>query len=160
MSSGRAERAGKTAKEHGIPAHYTDFEEMLDKEKPDIVSIVTPPGLHCPMTLSALSRRIHVLCEKPFALNLDEAKRMRAAAEHAGVVAMIDFEFRFLPGRAYALELLRQNYAGHIRMAHLLLHFGWRSKPEDAPWDWWSDASRGGGALGALGRTPPTRSGR
>lgn len=64
---------------------------------------------------------------------------------------MIDYEFRFLPARAYALELLRQNYIGEIRMAHFVVRFGWRSQPEEPGWDWWSDASRGGGALGALG---------
>jgi predicted dehydrogenase len=151
VCSGRAERAEKVAREQGIPSYYTNFEEMLDREKPDIVSIVTPPSLHCPMAVAALNRGIHVLCEKPFALDLDEAKRMRTAALEAGVVAMIDYEFRFLPGRAYALELLRQKYVGEIRMAHFVVRFGWRSKPESAPWDWWSDASRGGGALGALG---------
>src|SRR4051794_40173360 len=67
VSSGRRERAEKIAREENIPAHYADFEEMLDKEKPDIVSIVTPPSLHLPMTMAALSRRIHTLCEKPFA---------------------------------------------------------------------------------------------
>lgn len=124
---------------------------MLDKEKPDLVSIVTPPDFHFPMTMAALSRRIHVLCEKPFALNIDEAQRMKAAAGHTAVVAMIDFEFRFLPGRAYATELLQQNYAGEIRMSDFLVHAGLRTTAEDAEWDWWSDASRGGGLLGAYG---------
>jgi predicted dehydrogenase len=110
VSSGRAERAEKAARDLGIPAHYTNFEEMLDKEKPDLVGIATPPDLHCPMTLAAVSRGIHVLCEKPFALNFDEARRMKEAADRANVVAMIDYEFRFLPGRAYAAELLRQNF--------------------------------------------------
>lgn len=151
VSSGRAERAAKTAKDLGIPAHYTDFEEMLDKEKPDLVSIATPPDLHCPMTLAALSRGIHVLCEKPFAMNLDEARRMKDAAGKANVVAMIDYEFRFLPGRAYAAELVRQNYAGEIRMADFVFHGGMRSNAQDVGWDWWSDESRGGGLLGAIG---------
>jgi len=151
VSSGRAERAEKIAKEHGIPAHYTNFEEMLDNEKPDLVSIVTPPEQHFPMTMAALNRRIHTLCEKPFAMNIDEAKQMKAVADDTPVVAMVDFEFRFLPGRAYAEDLLRQNYVGEIRMAHFITQFGWRSKPEDAEWNWWSDASKGGGALGALG---------
>ena len=144
------ERAEKAAKDHGIPGHYINFEEMLDKEKPDLVSIVTPPEFHCPMAMAALDRRIHVLCEKPFALNLEEAKRMQAAAEKAGAVAMVDYEFRFLAGRAYAAELLRENYVGEIRMGHFIVQ-GSHSKPEDAAWDWWSDASRGGGALGAIG---------
>src|SRR6185369_13317567 len=145
------DRAEKTARDFGIAAHYTDFEEMLEKEKPDLVSVVTPPSLHCPMTLAALGRGIHVLCEKPFALNLDEARRMRDAAEQANVVAMIDYEFRFLPARAYATELLRQNYAGEILMADFTFHMGMRSKAEDVGWDWWSDVTQGGGALGALG---------
>ena len=96
VSSGHAERAEKTAKDHGISAHYTNFEEMLDKQKPDLVSIVTPPDLHFPMTMAALSREIHVLCEKPFAMNLDEARQMKREAENAKVVAMIDYEFRAL----------------------------------------------------------------
>src|SRR6476660_2019243 len=64
VSSGHIERAAAAARDHGIPAFYSDFEEMLDKEKPDLVSIATPPSLHFPMTMAALSRGIHVLCEK------------------------------------------------------------------------------------------------
>jgi predicted dehydrogenase len=151
VSSGRAQRAEQTAREHGIGAHYSDFEEMLDKEKPDLVSIVTPPDQHFHMSMAALRRRIHVLCEKPFALNLREAREMQAAAKQAGVVAMIDFEFRFVPARAYAMELLKQRYVGEVRMADFGLHIGSRPQSEDAGWTWWSDASRGGGVLGAYG---------
>src|ERR1043165_1790051 len=74
ISSGRLERAASVARDRGIPAFYTDFEEMLDKEKPDLVSIVTPPNFHFPMTMAALSRGIHVLCEKPFALDQEEGR--------------------------------------------------------------------------------------
>ena len=151
VSSGRAERARQSAKEHGIPACYIDFEEMLDTEKPDLVSIATPPENHFPMTMAALRRGIHVLCEKPFALSLSEAKEMKDAADRTPVVAMIDFEFRFAAARAYAAELLKENYVGEVRMADFNVHFGWRSHPEDRPWSWWSDATRGGGVLGAFG---------
>src|SRR6185436_11099762 len=112
VSSGRLERAASAARDHNIPAFYTDFEEMLEKEKPDIVSIVTPPNLHFPMTMAALSRGIHVLCEKPFALDAEEAKQMKAAADHTPVVAMVDFEFRYVPARAYLVDLIRSNYIG------------------------------------------------
>ena len=81
VSSGRAERAEQIARESGIPRHYTDFGQMLDLERPDIVSITTPPEFHFPMTMAALSRGIHVLCEKPFALDLAEARQMTAAAD-------------------------------------------------------------------------------
>lgn len=151
VSSGHAERAASVAKEHGVSASYTDFGEMLDREKPDMVSIATPPRFHCPMTLAALERDIHVLCEKPFAMNAEEARTMLDASRRAGVVAMVDFEFRHLPARAYLVELLRQNYVGQIRMVEFSLHFGWRSRPQDVGWNWWCDRSQGGGALGALG---------
>lgn len=151
LASGRAERARAVAAEHGIPAAYTDFEEMLDREKPDLVSVVTPPDLHHPMVMSAVERGIHVLCEKPFAMNAGEARQMKAAAAKANVVAMVDFEFRFLAARRFLLHLLGQSYVGQVRMVEMVLHFGWRSLAGDVGWNWWSDRSRGGGALGALG---------
>src|SRR5215467_4304638 len=112
VSSGRTERAESAARTYGIPAHYTDFETMLDKEKPDIVSIVTPPTFHFPMTMAALKRGIHVLCEKPFALDASEARRMKAAADQTAVVAMVDFEFRYIPARAYVVDLVREGFVG------------------------------------------------
>ena len=151
VSSGRMERAAETAKQHEIPAHYTNFEEMLDKERPDIVSIVTPPNHHFPMTMAALSRGIHVLCEKPFAMNVEEAQKMKAAADQTPVIAMVDYEFRFLPAIRHLIDLLDQGYVGEIRMVDFMVHFGVRSEPADRPWDWWSDENSGGGLLGAFG---------
>jgi len=151
VSSGREARARSVARDLGIAASYTDFETMLDQERPDVVSIVTPPSLHFPFAIAALSRGIHVLCEKPFARSSDEARQMLDAAREAGVVAMVDFEFRQMPGRAYLRELLHQNYVGQIRLIEFLFYFGWRSKEKDVGWTWWSDRGAGGGALGALG---------
>src|SRR6185436_19961026 len=80
-----------------------------------------------------------------------EARRMKDAADEAKVVAMIDYEFRFLPGRAYAAELVRQKYVGEIRMADFVVHVGNRSNAKDVDWNWWSDETKGGGLLGAFG---------
>lgn len=151
VSSGHAERAESTARTYGIPAHYTNFEEMLDQEKPDIVSIVTPPTFHFPMTMAALSRGIHVLCEKPFAMDSSEARAMKSMAEHSNVVAMVDFEFRYVPARAYLADLVRDGFVGEIRMAEFIAHLGQRSEAADRPFDWWSEESKGGGLLGAFG---------
>ena len=101
--------------------------------------------------VAAFSRGIHVLCEKPFALNVEEARQMKAAADRTPVVSMIDFEFRFVPARAYGRDLIRDNYLGEIRMADFIVHFGQRSEPADRPFDWWSEESSGGGLLGAFG---------
>ena len=151
VSSGRAEHGEKFARENGVPSNYTNFEEMLDREKPDVVSIAAPPAFHFPMTMAALSRGIHVLCEKPFAMDVEEARKMKAAADHTPVVAMVDFEFRLLPGRAYVTDLVNQGYLGEVRMADFVAHFGYRPEPGDRPFDWWSEESKGGGLLGAFG---------
>jgi predicted dehydrogenase len=151
VSSGRSERAASAARDHGIPAYYTNFEEMLDREKPDIVSIVTPPPFHFPMTMASLSRGIHVLCEKPFAMDASEAMQMKTAADQTAVVAMVDFEFRYVPARAYVVDLVREGFVGDIRMVEFVAHLGQRSEAADRPFDWWSEESKGGGLLGAFG---------
>lgn len=78
-----------------IGRYYTDPEEMLRKEKPDVVSIATPNKFHMPLTLAALKEGCHVLCEKPMAMNAGEAQTMLDAAEKAGKRIMINFSYRF-----------------------------------------------------------------
>ena len=68
--------AEQTAKRFGIPNWYTDAEEMLQKERPDLVSVCTPHRLHKPMSMLALSYSAHVACEKPVALTYADAKEM------------------------------------------------------------------------------------
>lgn len=87
---------------------------MLDKEKPDLVSIVTPPDLHCPMSVAALNRGIHVLCEKPFAMNVEEAKQMNAAAENAS---------NGIGGPTRPREAVRSAHS--VRTPSTLFGFGW-----------------------------------
>jgi len=76
---------------------YTDHREMLDKEKLDAVSIAVPNDLHCPLTCEALERGLHVLCEKPMALNAAEAKKMRDLAKEKHLKLMINFAYRWVP---------------------------------------------------------------
>ena len=63
-----AEKADKAAEKYGCKAYY-DYRKMLDEEHPDVVHICTPHYLHVEMAVEALSRDIHVLCEKPCAMN-------------------------------------------------------------------------------------------
>ncbi len=90
-----AERLGRVGDEFGIEARYASYEEMLKKESLDIVGIATPTFLHRPMTLAALEAGCHAFCEKPMAMNADDARVMRDAANTAGKRIMIDFSFRF-----------------------------------------------------------------
>jgi len=70
----RQERVEAAAKKFGIPNVFTDYRKMLELNGLDAVSITTPPHLHFPMTMAALEAGKHIICEKPMALNLDEAQ--------------------------------------------------------------------------------------
>src|SRR6185369_7768948 len=65
----------------------------------DLVSVHSPPFLHAPHVRLALDAGKAVLCDKPFALDADEAAALEADAQAAGVVALCNFEFRYAPER-------------------------------------------------------------
>ncbi len=77
------------------PAIYSDFDEMLAREKPGAVGIFTPNYLHCPLTLKAIAAGAHVLCEKPMASSASDGRRMVEAAHRAGKILMVTMQRRY-----------------------------------------------------------------
>lgn len=150
IASGHRENAEAVASEFGIEHIEDDWRRIIDGDDVDLVSIVTPVVTHCEMTLAALDRGKAVLCEKPMAMNGDEARRMADRAKANGVLALIDHELRFLPGRIKAREIVRRGDIGKIKHVQLTFRSDSRANP-DRPWNWWSDKRKGGGALGAIG---------
>ena len=115
----------------------------------DLVSVVMPPSRHVEMATAALEAGKHVICEKPTALNAAEAQVLVAAAEaHPKQIAIIDRELRFLPSFRAARERLFE--IGPIRYAEVRYASPSRGD-RSRPWNWWSDASQGGGVWGAVG---------
>ncbi len=108
------EAAQKTAREHGIAAFYTDAEEMLKNEKPDVVSVCVPNMLHKKYVLLALSNGANVLCEKPLAINYKDAKEMFSLAQKEGKLLMACQSIRYLPERLAAFELIKENKLGEV----------------------------------------------
>jgi predicted dehydrogenase len=151
MAGTDAARTRRAADAAGVALASTDWRALLDEAKPDVVSIVTPPDLHHPMTLAALERSCHVLCEKPTALDRHQAVEMRARAAAAGRVLAINHEFRFFPARMRALELVREGAIGAPRRGEILGRYALWPRPESRPMTWLADRARGGGILGALG---------
>jgi predicted dehydrogenase len=150
IASARRESAEAAAQEFGIPHVADDWREVVRHDEVDLVSIVTPPVTHCEMALAALDAGKHVLCEKPMAMNAREAAIMKQRAHERKVLALIDHELRFLPGRRRAFDILRRGDLGAVRHAKLTFRSDFRASA-DAPWNWWSDEKAGGGILGALG---------
>lgn len=148
ITSAQLERAKAVAQEHGIPHSFDDYGEMLRTVELDLVSVVSPPYLHQEMTMAALHAGTHVLCEKPFAMDLTQALAMRDAAERLRRVHAVDHEFRYVPARAAIKRLLD---AGEIGEVFLFRAADLAAFPNDRPFDWWFDRTRGGGVLGAIG---------
>jgi len=138
------------AREFNIPNVEGDWRALVARDDIDLVSVVTPVFTHCEMTLAALAQRKAVLCEKPMAMNAEEARRMTESARESGGLALIDHELRFLPGRRQMHDSLRRGDIGKVRHAKLTFRADSRADV-NRPWNWWSDKTKGGGTLGAIG---------
>ncbi|HWS70782.1 MAG TPA: Gfo/Idh/MocA family oxidoreductase, partial [Thermoanaerobaculia bacterium] len=121
---------------------FDDWRELVTSDV-NLVTIVTPPSEHLEMATAALDAGKHVLCEKPTALDASEAQRLvDAARAHPDRIALIDHELRFLPSFLAAREQVRE--LGAIWYAEVRYASPARGDRNRA-WNWWSDATRGGG---------------
>ena len=109
------ERAEAFAQKHGISAAYGDAETMIDTEPLEAVAVVTTDAAHAPISLAALKRGLHVLCEKPLASTLDDARKLQRAATRAGVVTSVNFSYRNRPAAQKAAELVASGKLGALR---------------------------------------------
>jgi predicted dehydrogenase len=138
----------------GWPAWETDWKRLVQRDDVELVDVCTPGSSHAEISIAALEAGRHVLCEKPLANTVEEARAMAAAADRAaaqGVRAMVGFNFRRVPAVALARELVAAGRLGairHVRAAYLGSHLLdpefpllWRLQAEQA----------GSGALGDLG---------
>ncbi|OAN79499.1 oxidoreductase [Jannaschia sp. EhC01] len=152
LASGRMESAQAAAEPYGITAVYDEWEKMLADHKLDLVCIATPTVMHAPMTLAAIAKGAHVLCEKPTAMNAGEARQMLDAARKANRLHMIDHELRFNPTRMRIAELIHGGDLGEIRHVNITnIGASWADPASRPKGDWWSDAAMGGGRMGANG---------
>lgn len=149
VASGSLANAEAAAKQFGLDHFTADWRETVAHPDVELVCITTPPNLHREMVLAAIAEGKHVLAEKPMALTVAEAVEMRAAADKAGVLALIDHELRFQPGRQKAWSMIREGVLGKIRHTKYNFRAPHRGDPNVA-WNWWSDIEAGGGALGAI----------
>lgn len=156
IASGHRENAAAVARDFGLRHVFTDGTELARSADVDLVVISSTPDSHARYAIAALAAGKHVLCEKPMALDALEAAQMLTASEqHPDRLAWIDHELRYEPNRRRARELIRSEAIGELRHIELTLkpylRGDGRPQAADAPWNWWFDASRGGGILGAVG---------
>ncbi|HEY3221309.1 MAG TPA: Gfo/Idh/MocA family oxidoreductase [Gemmatimonadales bacterium] len=156
IASGHRANAEAVAREFGLWHVFTDGTELARSPDVDLVIVSSTPDSHARFAIAALEAGKHVLCEKPMAIDAFEAAQMvTASAQHPDRLAWIDHELRYEPNRRRVRELIRSKAIGELRHAELSLkpYLRGDGRPQafEAPWTWWSDASRGGGILGAVG---------
>jgi len=149
--SRRADKAKAVADRHGIPTASTDWRDVINDPKVDAVVVATPPYLHHQMVIAALEAGKHVLCEKPMARNLAEARDMVKLADSANVVAVINHEFRYLPIRQRVKELIDEGYIGQPHSVAMNVFRSSHADPNDRPFGWLMEQDKAGGMLGASG---------
>ncbi len=120
------QRAQTTAAAHGVPA-YTDYREMIDKEKLDGVIIATPHYYHTPIAIYAMQHGVNALTEKPEAVHVKDARRMNAAYDEAKqkypeLIFAIMFQNRTNGHVCQAEGNDRQRRTGQTRPYHLDCH--------------------------------------
>jgi predicted dehydrogenase len=153
-----AERARGFAEKYNIPAVYTDHREMLAQEKLDGVSNVTPDSLHAAISLDVIAQGVNILCEKPLATTLADARKMTAAAKKKGVINMVNFSYRRSSGLQAASALIRKGAIGnviHVESSYLqswLVSRGWGDFRKSPTWLWRLSTRHGSaGVLGDVG---------
>lgn len=108
-----AETLAAFCEKHAIPKQYVNNAELLERERPDIVSIATWHGTHSELTIAAAGAGVKaILCEKPMAENLGDAAAMVEACERAGVKLAIHHQTRFSPLYTAARELIAAGAIG------------------------------------------------
>jgi predicted dehydrogenase len=111
----RPEQLEKWGKDFGVTALYTNLDEMMDKVKPDIVSVCTYPDTHCELTVKIASYGVKgIICEKPMALNMEQAERMIAECDKHKVKLVIGHQRRHAAQHQFTKRLIDRGEIGKL----------------------------------------------
>lgn len=145
------DRARAAADRWGVPIAYGSYRELLDSADVDAIYIGTPASLHRPWAVAAIEAGKHVLCEKPFAANAEDAQRIADAARGSSVVVMEAFHWRYHPYVRQMREILDSGELGDVVRIEAAFDIPTGEIPrDDIRWD----LAIGGGSTMDLGCYP------
>jgi predicted dehydrogenase len=131
------DRAEAFSAKYGIPRSYTDAAEMLDRERPDLVHIATPPDTHYDLIIRSLEAGAHVLCEKPLCTSLAQLDHIAAVEQRTGKYCSSVFQWRFGSGAQHLKQLMQAGVFGRPLVGlcqttwyrdHVYYQVPWRGK--------------------------------
>ncbi len=149
------ERLEHFADTFAIPHRFPTLSDALAWGEFDAVANVTPDPVHHPTTLSCLAAGKHVFCEKPLALNADDAFEMAQAQEEAGLIGMVNLTYRNVSPIQQARQMIADGALGTIRHVEASYLQSWLTQPAWGQWDhedkWLWRLSTAHGSHGVLG---------
>jgi predicted dehydrogenase len=134
----REESASSMARELDVERWTTSWEDLVADPEIDVIANAGPIAIHAPISLAALEAGKHVLCEKPLAATVAEAREMEVTAMRASGLSVCGFNYRFVPAIRLLHELLAQGRLGTVRHFRGLYLQDWRSNNPD-----WTGATGG-----------------
>jgi predicted dehydrogenase len=142
--------AADAALRFGFESSTGDWRRVIDDPTIDVVDIATPNDSHCEIAVAAAQAGKHMICEKPLARTLEEARQMHEAAERAGIVNMVAFNYRRTPAVALAKKYIDEGAIGNVRSFRGTYLQDWSADPS-SPLSWRFQRSvAGSGALGDI----------
>ncbi len=136
----------RRAAEWSVPSTFTDYRAMLGSSGLDAVSVATPNAVHGPATIAAAAAGVHVLCEKPVSLSLDEGAAMIEACRAAGVVLQVNHHLRANRAVVRARDMLDAGTLGRVTFVRLRQAHDWGGAAE-VPATFRTAELAGGGTL-------------
>ena len=127
------------------PKQYTDYRELLKREKPDLVINATPDHWHALTTIAAIEAGAHVYVEKPIGHTIQEGRAMVNAARANDRVVQVDLHRRASPHNQWAIDFMNQGKLGTVGMVRAFVHSSWgagnpaeaEEPPKELDWDFW-----------------------
>lgn len=151
VCTSREETGARAQKEHDFQFHCTDYRLLLERDDISIIDCCVPNFLHRAVVADALKAGKHVYCEKPLAMNLEEAEELAALARRSGRKCQMVFNYRFVPAVMRAKQLVTEGALGEvISFRGAYLHSGYLDPQRPMSWRL-RRAQAGGGALMDLG---------
>jgi predicted dehydrogenase len=143
--------AKKKAKEWGVEKVYTDYRQVLEDKEVDVVELLTPHHLHCPMTIQAAQAGKHISVQKPMALSAAEADQMIDAAKKAGVTLRVYETFVYYAPAVRARQMIDAGEIGDVQAVRMHVNSGSGDTSWKVPlsaWLWrFNEKQCGGGPL-------------
>jgi predicted dehydrogenase len=144
-------RASNKARAWVVDKVYSDYQQVLEDKDIDLVELLTPHHLHCPMTVQAAEAHKHVSVQKPMALSAHEADQMIASAEKAGVMLRVYETFVYYAPAVKARAMIEAGEIGEVRAVRMHVSTGTADTAWKVPlsaWLWrFNEKQCGGGPL-------------